>query len=230
MPDYSKSIEIKEHYILINQDESGELHVEELIWYHNTGAENFTGTLYVWSQPNDILVKIDQFGYVIDEEFVPAKLYPSQFSPNFLYGNLSEENLTIEPESKLEVVYKYTLKFSSTEEFSYYRTFLYKNEDVIVIIETNDGIVAEGKNNIELIYNAESDSFITSHSESTSMELGDDVTIEFKKDDGSVTGDDENNDKSESSISIDPVLIFIVIIIVIGLVISIISWLRKKNK
>lgn len=226
MPDWTKSIEVTDHYIIIDQDESNNVEVEELIWFHNKGMENFTGHLFVWSQPNTILVKISQFGFVIDESFKASKVYPSEHSPNFFFANLTEENRSIAPDQTVQISYKYNLKYSETGDFTFQRIFLYNNSNVIVIIKTAKGIKAEGQDSVELIYDKNSNSYITPHSYSTTKKLGDTISILF------TTSEDTNDDNgdSDSAISDDQNFFYLIIIIVIAIIIAVVLLRMRKSK
>jgi len=227
MPDWTKSVEVGDHYILITQVESGKLEVEELIWFENMGTENFTDKLFVWSPQSSVLEKITQAGFVINEKLQPSKVYPSTHSPNFLFLNLTEENITIAPGGSLEVAFKYILSYDSVEDMTFTTTFLYTTENVIVIIETQDDYAAEGRENIALIYDQNSKTYITSHSLETSKELGDSIAIGFKISSGDSNGGNSDNGSSSDK---DYTLIYIAIVIIVGLVISLAVRTMKKKK
>jgi hypothetical protein len=156
IPEYARSISVNDHYILINQLSPTSLEIEELIWFNNFGIGNFSGNLFLWSQPHEILKNISQIGFVIDDTFYSSKLYPSSQSPNFLYLNITDDNLTIAPKEKLQVAFKYILNFQSAEEFKFSRIFLYNNSNLFVFIEPYEGYIVEGLENIELIYDENS--------------------------------------------------------------------------
>ena len=108
-------IVVKEHYIYLIQDQSSpnEVFYEEHILFNNTGSYNYSGKLYTWSPENlESLYKaiITTNGTDVETD----KLQPIL---NFLYLNLSKEEISIKPNETLKVVFKFNIDYISTDKF-----------------------------------------------------------------------------------------------------------------
>jgi hypothetical protein len=197
------------------------------MWFKNKGNTNFTGHIFLWTQPGDILSQITHFGSMINDEYTSANLFPSTYSPNFLFANLSSENLTIEPSQTLELVFKYTLKYDDIKDASFHKTFLYDNSNIVLFIELNDDIKAEGKENVEIIFDEPSGKYITKHSADSSKALGEFITISFAANEN---GDGKNNNDDDKEGEDSDYTLYILLIMVIAIAITVLLKLKKKKK
>lgn len=224
MPDYAKSIIVDNHYIKITQESPNSLLVEELIWYKNEGTEDHTGKIYTWAQPGDILKEISQFDAVIDQTYYYLKVYPSG---NFLVSDLKNNNMSIAANESLEIVFVYSLEYPLTDQFTFTKTFLYNNSNVIIIIEPNENFKVDGKEGLKLIYESNTKTYVTEHAVTLSKELSEYITVEFTKKSNAV---DEDGGTAKSG---DPSLmnlIYIFAIIIIAIIITIfVRYQRQKT-
>jgi hypothetical protein len=229
MPDWTENVSIGDHYIIITQDETdpNQVTVEELIWFKNEGNANFAGHIFLWSQPQSMLTKINQFGSIVDETYTPAKVYPSTYSPNFLFANLSSENMTIEPSQTLELVFKYTLKYDDIKDATFHKTFLYDNSNIVLFIELNDDLKAEGKENVEIIFDEPSGKYVTKHSADSSKAIGEFITISFAANDNINNDKNKNGDDKEGEDT--DYIIYIILVLVVAVVVTVLLKLKKKK-
>jgi uncharacterized membrane protein len=226
MPDYAESVANDTHYIFNTLYRQDTLEIEEWIWFTNTGNENFTGNMYVWSQPQDILTRINKFGIIVNGSFLAVHVYPSEFSPNFIYFNLTEYGINIEPQKTLQLVYNYTLGYPSTNKFTYTRIFLYDNSDVIIMINANknynvEGVVDDsGKLTLEPV---DSKTYITKHDETLSVDQGQSLSFIFTQKE---SGDEDGSDQESL---LENELLWVIIIIVLIAIMILFRYRRSRN-
>jgi hypothetical protein len=212
MPDYAKDVTIETHYIIIEQDSTHSLVVEEQIWFKNNGEGNHSEKLYVFSQPSDILNQIYKFGFDFNGTYKPVKVYPSV---NFLVTNLSDNNLSIGPGETYKLVFQYLLSYSSAEEYTFRKTFLYNNSEILIIITPNENFNVKGDENVKLIYDSTAKRYATQHADTLSMEFGESLVITFSKKAVATNGDPpDNNEEFDYNIVLYLLLIGISIIII----------------
>lgn len=228
MSDYAKNISVDSHYFNIVQADQNDFFIEEWIWFKNEGSENFTGNIYVWSQPPSVLKKINKFGIITGQLFQSKYIYPSSESPNFYVFNLTEYEITIGPNELLQVIYNYTITYSSLEQFQFGRTFLYNNSYIIVEISLIDRFQIEGE--IDSIGTLQIDpvpdtknSYITKHADILSSEQGDVVSLIFTK---KAQEDEDSNPWEFGGTN----FMIVTIIVIIAILLIIIIMIRHLNR
>ncbi|MCK5561068.1 MAG: hypothetical protein KAJ51_10760, partial [Thermoplasmata archaeon] len=159
-------------------------------------------------------------------------VYPSGDSPNFLVFNLTEYEITIEPDKMLQVVYNYTVTYPSLEQFEFRRTFLYDNSLIIVQMVFIDHFKIEGE--IDSLGTLHFDpvpdtknSYITKHAGTLSSEQGDEVSLIFTK---KAQEDDEDSNPWGFGGTNFMIVTIIVIIAILLIIIIMTRHLNRKGQ
>lgn len=209
---YSESINVKIHSIIINQTAPHKLLVEELITFKNTGNEDYTGKLYASLQDKAALT-ITLFGAYINGSFKPLGIHRTD---DFVCMNLTLDNVTIEPGGELQVVYRYELLFSTSSECCVFElTFLYVTDHLGIKVETLEDYEAEGIGDLVLVYETDSGVYITDSDVLFSVYRGKTISIEVFK---------TTNDQNDSNLLLVLMIIALLSLVVVGIV-----W-YKRNK
>jgi hypothetical protein len=235
MPDYAKNMIIDNHYLFILQGSENGFDIEEWVTFNNTGNESYDGKVYMWSQPEpgctfDGIVKFDA---VINDSYKSIMPYPSG---NFLVVDLGDYNISIKPGEPLLIEFAYHLTYKAKDLFNFSKTFLYNNSNVIVMIKPYNDLKAEGVG-IELIYNEESNTYATQHTQKYKREISDSVTFRFSKISQSNNGDPTNGDSTSSSDNLIfgmskesfQILLVLIIIIICIIITFIVRSYRQKD-
>jgi len=210
VPNYSESIEVAVHSIIINQTAPHKLLVEELITFKNTGNENYTGKLYSSVQENAVMT-LTLFGAYIEGSFKPLGVYQTD---DFLCMNLTLDNVTLEPNDELQVVCRYELLFSEGSTFEL--TFLYETNHLGIKVKTLDGYKAEGLGDLDLIYDAGTGMYITDRDATFGIYRGKTISIEVSE---KPSGDNDS----------DTLFILLVIALLSTIVVGFIWYQRTKG-
>ncbi len=225
MPNFAASLIVDNHYITIEQTSQTTLLVDENIWFNNTGDEDFSGKIYTWSQPGNILKEIRAFSVIYNEKTYNLKVHPVS---NFLYVNTTG-NVSLKPGEILQMAFSYTLEYPIAEKNLFGKTFLYDNENILITFEPFEDTQVKGENDLELIYLASSNKYVTQHSVTLSKIQGEGISFSFSKDLNAGDDDTDPGPVKVSSENSTKMFIYILIIIAIGFVIIMFIY-KKGNK
>jgi hypothetical protein len=215
-------IVIDTHYIILNQDQSSPnlVYFEEHVTYNNTGNESYSDRIYIWTPSN---IK-DPYKPVLDLNGTKFETDQLQPALNFLFINLSVEDVSIQPGETLKVVYKFNLDYKNTNKFTFQRTFLYENKNVIIFIQPSKQYNVKGEEGLQLIYNPETETYATRHGTAFPRDFGESMSISFERD---VVQEPKENDDGENVLDTNSLLMLIILIIAICLIIII--YVRSRS-
>lgn len=220
MPDYAGSITVGPHYLIITQDgaDPQSIVVEEMIRFNNTGNTSYTGELFLWYPPEEILRDIYQLSYIINDTFEPTFGYQNG---NFISIDLADTNRTLEPNETIKIVFEYRLEYPGDRDtLEFNRTFLYETKDVVVMVIPVFGYVVTTGSNLDLILQEDSGVYVTNHTESVDLGISDSISIDLAYPETPGVDDDDDDDDDNSSFYLfliigGMILLFIAVFIIL---------------